>query len=215
MNRTLFLVVIIALFCGQCRQKEFILTISGQLSDAVLGGPVSNADLTLQVQVLSGGVFNTTFQSIENTTTDGTGNYEFVFDRENAVEYRIVTEANGYIERNFGVNPENLAPGEVFNFDISIIPRATHQVHLVSLFPQNEFDSITYKNLAVEFNCACCDSEDRIFGGMNVDTTLSCDLYGESWLKYFIQIEKDTASHTFIDSVYCPAFEITTTEIVY
>lgn len=215
MKKSLLLLILISLFFGQCRQKEFILSIDGNLSDNVFGGNLPGVNLILEMQVLQNGVFNSTYQTVASTTSDGSGNYEFSFDRENVIEYRISTVKEGYLNDVFQIDPENLSPGEVYTFNIGLIPKATFDVHLVNTFPENEFDSITFRNLAVSFDCVCCNSEERIFGGMDVDTTLSCNLHGESWIKYFVEIERDTAFSSYIDSLYCPAFEVTTLELLY
>ena len=215
MKRLFLLLLLLPILFGHCRQREFTLSISGFVSDSVFGGNLGDVTLVLEMQVLEGGVFNSTFQSVGTASTSDGGHYVFSFERENVIEYRILTLKDGYIDQEFRIDPEDLTPDEVFNLDLEIIPKATFGVHLFSAFPSNEFDSITFKNLAVDFDCICCNSEDRVFVGTEVDTTLSCNLYGESWIKYFVEIEKDTAFHSYIDSLYCPAFEVTTLELPY
>lgn len=215
MKKTFIFICLLTLLFGQCRQKEFALGISGQLSDSVFGGAVGGVNMVLQMQKLEGGVFNATYQTLASTSSDANGNYEFSFERENVVDYRITTDKIGYLGDDFQIDPENLAPDDVFTFNIALIPKSTFDVHLFSMFPQNEFDTIRFRNLAADYDCACCDSEERIFGGTEVDTVLSCNLYGESWIKYYVEIEKDTAFHTYIDSLFCPAFGSATLELPY
>jgi hypothetical protein len=49
---------------------------------------------------------------------------------------------------------------------------------------------------------------------MDVDFTSSCKLYGDSWIYYRWDIFKDTDT-SFVDSVYCPAFQTTNILIEY
>ena len=215
MIKKVSLFILLGLFLGQCKRNDFTLGIQGKVNDDILGGTVAGVEVELEVQILEGGIFNSTFQPLDSQTSAADGSYGFSFDRENAVEYRLTTSKDGYITRQKGINPDNLAPGEVLDLDLSVVPRATFEVTLQSAWPNNEFDYIKFKNLGTDFVCACCDGTEQTFPGTSVDTTFSCDLYGETWLKYFVEVDKDSVFYSYIDSLYCPAFETSSIQITY
>jgi hypothetical protein len=203
----------IALFaCKKTKNQDVV--VEGTITDYRNGSGLSNVYLVLDEQVVSGGVLSGGFTTVAETSTSSDGAYALEFARSNALTYRVGIEKTGFFDREIDINPENVSPNNPYNLSVALVPEATVSVRLVNTSPVSNNDLIKFRYLSPNFNCECCTGELIQGEGMDVDFTSSCKLYGDSWIYYRWDIFKDTDT-SFVDSVYCPAFQTTNILIEY
>jgi 5-hydroxyisourate hydrolase-like protein (transthyretin family) len=211
----LFLSFFFLFFLTTCKKQNGNMFIVGKVIDATSGSGLSGVSISLSEKKVESGTFFAGYSQLGNTTTNGSGDFSFEFERANASEYKLEYSKNNYFEKERFLNPGNLTPGEDYRVNTGLYPKAVFEVHIVNTNPFDEEDNIVFQNMNADFTCECCDSESRSFAGMDVDETFSCDLFGNYWLRYFYQVDKDSESELTIDSVYCEPFETTLVEINY
>lgn len=198
--------------CKKTKNQE--VTVEGKITDYRNGNGMSDVYLVMDEQVVSGGVLSGGFTTVAETSTNNDGSYKLEFSRSNALTYRLGIEKTGFFDREIDINPEDISPDSPYNLSIALVPEATVSVRLVNTAPIDNNDLIKFRYLSPNFNCECCTSDILQGEGMDVDLTSTCKLYGDSWIYYRWDIFKDTDT-TFVDSVYCPAFQTTNILIEY
>jgi hypothetical protein len=186
---TSFLFAIIAIGSTSCKQKSIRYALSGKVLDNS-GSPLGNAEIVLSEQKISSGSLNTNYSFIDGLTTTSNGQFLFDFERANALRYKVEIDKDGFFSRDVELNVGRFSPGETACQNFTIYPKGTIKVVIKNTFPIDEFDQIAYKNRNANFDCFCCDNDQVTFPGMEVDTTLICDLYAETWIHYEYEIQK-------------------------
>lgn len=199
-------------FSASCRKVDDIeLTIRGTVTDYRNSAGVGGVTVKLDEQVLQGGTVSSAFTNAAQTVTASDGSFELVFPRENALLYRITLSKEGYFNRQTEVNPDNVRPNLPHELDQVIIPRATLVMKFINENPESEDDLIRFRKLNALFDCVCCNNEFIDLHGAAVDTTLTCELYGDYKLTYTYTVYRLEDTQV-VDSVFCAAFH--TTELV-
>ena len=215
MKKLIAFVLIVSAAAVACKEDGFEITVEGRIFDESLGGSLSSADVVISTQTVNGGVFSSTYSPLVSTVTDGSGNFSMEVTKINVPDYQIEASRDQYFSREITINADDFQPGETYVRNMTLYAQADVTFHLQNTSPLNEFDEITIQNVVTDFDCTCCNNAEREFGGTDVDTSVTCSLYGESWLKYFVQVDKDTLQYNYLDSVFCPAFENTVVTIEY
>lgn len=211
----LFLSVIII---SSCNKDDVVkLTIAGKVEDpkALLNQSVAGVELKLLHNSLEGGVFSNSFSEIMSVTSGANGAYQFEFDRDNTISYKITGQKTNYFDLEVLINPDNIDPGTTYTKNLSLKPKAHLSMNIVNSDPEGPTDQITFQYLNANFNCSCCDNDDLILTGTDVDTTDVCALEGNSWIKYYYIVDKPSLFLSVLDSVYCNSFDTTYVQIGY
>ena len=204
----------VLLMLDGCKQEDLgSLGMNGVVTDARNGTPIPGVSVALDEQVLENGSFNSNFSTAASTVTASNGSYSVDFERKNVVEYRLSLDKAGYFPKEYEINPDNVPLDDAFTQNGSMFTIATVQTRLLNGMPLNSLDQIRFRYLnANEFDCPCCNNDFKVLQGTEVDSTFSCDLYGDFNLKYVYEVTRNDTTITFVDSTYCPAFQ--TTEIL-
>ncbi len=211
-NRLSLFFFTLLVLSASCRKTDDIeLTIRGVITDYRNDAGVGGVTVRLDEQALQSGTVSSAFTNAGQTVTASDGSFELVFPRENALLYRITLTKEGYFNRQTEVNPDNVRPNAPYDFEEIIIPRATLVMKITNENPQSEDDLMRFRKLNALFDCVCCNNEFIDFHGAAVDTTLTCELYGDHNLTYTYTVYRLEDTQV-VDSVFCPAFH--TTELV-
>ena len=199
-----------------CRKtNDQNLLLSGYVSDHRNGSGVGDVYLTLSEQVVESGSLNSDFEVADEVLSSSNGAYNMLFGRRNALNYRLDLEKPGYFDKRVELNPDDFRPNQPVSKNVTMITQADFSVQLVNSNPYNDQDEIRIRKINAEFACACCNNEWVEVQGVDVDTTISCKLYGDYYLKYQYEIIKGELDTTIVDSTYCPAFQTTSVVINY
>jgi len=219
MNLFKYLWVVLALliWTGCNKDENGNLKIAGKVTDpkVIGGGEISGLTLTLLNNKLQGGTFSNTFDEIMSVTTDANGNYSFEFERENTIDYKIKGQREDYFPIDIIISPDNVDPGVTYTQNIQILPEAEISVRIFNETPESEEDKCTFQFLTAGFPCDCCTGDQTEYVVMDIDSTSTCLLEGNSWIKYYYIVDKPSVFYSILDSVYCDSFQTTDLEIAY
>lgn len=199
---------------AQCKKEEGKYAIAGKITHARTGEPLNGAAVNLQKKSVGGSVYSAAYTTAANTTTASDGAYHMEFARENFGGLKLAAHYSQFISREQELNVAGFDVGSTYNQSLSLYPEAFVQVHFQHPSLAASSDKIRFTFLNAQFDCVCCYEGYQEFAGV-VDTTTTCKLYGDQWLKYraiFTHAEQDS---TVVDSVYCPAFQTTQLLISY
>jgi len=200
-----------------CKKENAAYTITGRVVDGDTGASLSNASIEIEKQVITSGVFGQTFLSAMTTTTDASGNFSGTWPRENFAALRLNAERENYINasRDLNVDVFKEHDFQLVTEDVKLFKEAFIQVDLANTGITTPSDRLAFTFLNAYFDCNCCSNGWRVFAGAVIDTTFTCRIYGNRWIKY--QIQSTLASHDsiYVDSIYCPAQNTTVVSIDY
>jgi len=214
MARSAFLFVLIILL-STCKKEDLELYITGNVSDPNQLTTVAGASVVLSGQELSGGTFNNNFNTLASTTTNGNGHFEFLFERKTIAQYRIRVTKEGYFENTILITGDAVQPDAVFNVNIEAIPKAYYALSLENTSPIDDDDRISYRNTNADLDCSCCNNQTITMLGTAVDTSYTCVHQGAKWLKYYYEVEKNSNTNSFIDSIFLMPFDTASNHVTY
>jgi hypothetical protein len=210
----LILFISFMLFISACKKDGAVqFSLQGKVTDADDGNALSGVAIEVEKQVVQNGVFGNTYQNALSTSTDNSGQYQGSWPRENFAALRVLAEKDNYIkaERELDIN----------SFDDGM---ATENIQLykegfVSLrfvhSNGNTGDRLSFTFLNANFDCNCCANGWRTWQAGSIDTTITCRVYGNRWLKYQVQTQIGFNDSIYVDSLFCDAFVTTSRAIQY
>ncbi|MEY3399317.1 MAG: hypothetical protein RL220_1911 [Bacteroidota bacterium] len=216
-TRSSILLTIIFVFAlGSCRKEESLnFTIQGKILNARSGEPLSGAHVEVRQQVVENGVFSAIYSEAAETLTAPDGGYNLTWARENIAGLRLLIDKEQYISRQLDLSVSAVESGDVYTLHSSLYPEAFVTVHISNTASANPSDQFSFRYDDAQFDCTCCNEDWKIFTGSDTDTTFTCRLYGDTWLKYVQQITTIEADTLIVDSIWCPAFQDTPLDLTY
>lgn len=190
----LFIMVLASLY-GCNTQEGFV--VNGTLSDFYSGEAIDNAELVLSYTSIESGTYSSNYKFLSETTTDENGQFTFEFDYVSAVDFRIRTQKNGYVNEDYfynrddwNVKEDNVAELTAFgqsNLTISLFNNASKKQYLLKLSDHSQ-------------GCtSCCPSGTYSLKNF-VDTAFTCTMYANQTVNYEIvdaqegEVSKKTGS---------------------
>jgi hypothetical protein len=213
--RTGLILGVLLLLTWSCRKQDgFESRLYGKVLNAETGANVNGANVAFSQQLVSGGAFNANWQTVGSSTTSG-GSYDFTFERENAASFRVEVDHDLYFDLTKNINPDNLRTGEELQLDLEMTARAYLKVSIVNTAPLNDQDELVYRNLNADYACDCCDEEEVVLNGTDIDTSWVCELPGYTNLVYRFDVDKDTLDYIEFDTLYITPFDTSYITINY
>ena len=199
-----------------CKKDEtFQLEINGTITDGESNSALNGVEVTLLHSEVAGGTFGNVFNTIATTATNSSGYYAFEFDRSNTIEYKIEAAKLGYFDHEEIFPSEDVDTDAAYVHSFQLLPKATIQTTWVNTSPETDDDEITFFFMNMNSDCACCSSSQTVLTGQEVNESSTCDVVGNTWVRYFYSVEKMSGSYDVIDSIYCPILETTELFITY
>ena len=200
--------------CGDDCAGTYI--IQGIVTSNVDSTPCAGFEVEIEEQILQGGVLNGFYESIVTLTTDATGFYYHEFPRNNAISYRINVNQDGWFPLSEEISPDLFTPNTPVDVNLITTPRADLEIKVINSPPSLETDKMRVRLLKSFKNYSTCNTEWKVYNGIDIDSTSTCILPGDVWMPYLsIDQSDEEVEVTVIDSVFCLAFETTTINIVY
>ena len=214
LKHTLTLLAFVLLAIASCKkEKRNVHILKGTVTDGRTGSGLSGCFVEVEQQVLSDGTFGGVYNSAATGSTGSSGEYNLEWERENMVEVRLVVERDDYIERKINLNPTSFNPDEAVTQNVELYPEAYVQVNIARSIAGSNSDHFDFRFDNADFDCVCCNNNWKSIAGANADTTFSCRLYGDTWLKFKKQILTQELDTTITDSIFCPRFQTSTVDI--
>ncbi len=202
---------LIALFflMSGCDRQESNWWIKGQIKNDLNGAVMNGITIRAEVKKLQSGVYNDIISTVSEDQTDGEGQFELSWKRENISFGRLVASKSQYFDAIVEVSPDDMRPGEPFVQNVHMTPRSDVLINLSSSDPSA---LIKFSVFSADDFCSCNDEAEYEVVGL-VDTTIACMTGGGKWLKYQIQAFGSGGNVYHLDSVFCEPF--ITTQIQY
>ncbi|MFN5621391.1 MAG: hypothetical protein ACK478_08820 [Flavobacteriales bacterium] len=191
--------------------------LGGRVVDGDSGEGLSGVEVLIEKQVIQNGVFGQTWSNASTATTASDGAYTCDWPRENFAALRVTPEKQSYVGgvKNLDVDAFKNAEDYSLSKDLVMYKEGFITVNLRNGGQATAQDRLAFTFLNANFDCNCCSNFWRVFDGASVDTTFTCRIYGNRWLKYQINTTIGFADSIAVDSVYCPAFATTAVQIDY
>jgi hypothetical protein len=203
-----------AVYLGCKKETAQEFTVTGQVIDGRSGSPMAGVTVTVAQQLLNNGIYNLSYSDAASTTTDASGNYTLKWSRENANGIKVYTALTKYIRKTVYINPTSLRTDTPNHQDITIYPEAFISVRYYNQPPSATTDYMNFRFENANFDCTCCGIDPVSYSG-DIDTTITCRLYGDTWLRYRTQLTTADVDTTRVDSIYVPPFDTVHVDVTY
>jgi hypothetical protein len=171
---------VLAIAVSGCKKDKGSLSVTGQVTNAVTGQPVSGVQVVLKSRDLSGGTYITTPVTAATATTDASGYYTLEWQRRSSSEYILSANKSGYISYSESINPDlfNGTPNQTRNFGMPAL--AWLRIHIQNVNPFDAADEVTFQLTSGYQSCgaSCCNGLPVVIPGMVVDSVYVCQVYG-------------------------------------
>jgi hypothetical protein len=212
--RTTSLIVLIAMI-GSCRKDtEVFYGLKGRVTDADEGFGLSETEITIEKQVVQNGVYGNTYQKALITTTNSDGMYEGNWQRENFAALRLIAKKTNYITADIELNVDAFENGISETQNVELYKEAFTTFRFIHSGGVPS-DRLSFTFLNANFNCNCCSNGWKTWQAASIDTSFTCRVYGNRWLKYQVQTQIGFSDSSYVDSIYCAAFSTTAHDINY
>ncbi|MFZ4784749.1 MAG: hypothetical protein ACOYLH_04670 [Flavobacteriales bacterium] len=195
------------------KEARNVHILEGKVYDGRTGSGISGAFVEVQQQVLSDGTFSGVFNTAGTSNSGAGGGYTIEWERANMVEVKVLCEATNYIEREIQLDPGAFSPDQAVGQDIALYPEAFITINISRPVFGSATDQFDFRFDNADFDCLCCNNNWKSIEGADADTTFTCRLYGDTWLRFKKQIITADLDTLITDSIYCPRLLTTTVNI--
>ena len=210
-----FVICFLAVALSACKKDTSVnYSISGRVSDADEGTALDGVSILIEKQVVQNGIFGNTYQTALTTMTNADGSYSGSWPRENFAALRLSAKKNQYIPIELALDIDQLEANQATTKEIALYKEAFASMHFLHTSGTAN-DRLSFTFLNANFNCNCCSNGWKVIEGSAVDTSFTCRVYGNRWLKYQVQTSIGFTDSSYVDSIFCPAFVTTQHDIHY
>lgn len=197
-----------------CKKEGTVqFRLNGRVTDVDEGNALGDVTIKVEKQVVQNGVYGNIYQNALTAYTDNTGNYSGSWPRENFSALRVLAEKSNYIKAEIPLDINSFDDGSE-TVNIALYKEAFASMRFVHA-SGNSNDRLSFTFLNADFTCNCCSNGWQTWQSANIDTTITCRVYGNRWVKYQVQTFLGSEDSTFVDSIYCEAFVTTSRAIQY
>ncbi len=189
---------------GCKREPDSTLTLNAEVLHAYDDAMLNEMDLELEQRLLQNGVLNGNYQSVGSATTNEMGVAAFLFDRSNALDYRINLVEEDWFEHSELINPDDFIGTNEVNLSIAATPRGTVHIQLINAAPVDESDQIQFRLLTSESEYPTCSNAWESHTGMDVNAERTCDIEADRYLPYRHIVFKNGGELETTDSIWVP-----------
>ncbi len=217
MKRTIYFTVfalILSVLLFQCKKEKGEYTLTGKVTHGRTGAAINGAAVNVQKKVVGNSTYSAAYATAANTQTDGSGNFSMTFERENFAALKLSGSYPQFIAKEQELNVSNFTVGTPYTQNLQLYPEAYIQLNITNTLPSEDEDLLKFTFINAHFDCFCCSNGFKNYTGA-VDTTVTCKLYGDQWLKYQANFNFGGPDSVLVDSIWCPAFQTTQLNITY
>lgn len=199
-----------------CKKDNNTIRVEGTVSDATSGTALEGVKVVFSGSKITDGVFNAGYQEIGTSTTDAAGLFTFDAAEERTSGYRFNLSKEGYFTISKEIPASDIVPGITYTPAFSITPIAWLKIRAFNLSPADSGDMITYGFTTGAMGCyECCDNTVHTEYGASVDTWIKCRTNGNSSITLTWDVLRNGNTESHHATIYCPAHDTTTYQIIY
>jgi hypothetical protein len=214
LREILWLIVLVTI-APSCRKKDPVYLLEGQVKSYTNGQALSGVAVAAEQRTVGGNVFNGAFTQAASGNSASDGTYRLEWPRTQLAEVRLLATKASYIPATVVLDPEDFLPEETVYQNVRLRPEAFVEVTLTNTGDATAEDLMRFRFTQANFDCACCNGDWKELWGAEADTTFSCRIYGDIWLKYWAEVTAESGNLLIIDSLWCPSFSTTPLMIEY
>ncbi len=208
------LAILLSILLFQCKKEKGEYTLKGKVTHGRTGAGMGGAAVNLQKKVVGSSTYNAAYSAAASSSADAAGNYSMTFDLENFAALKVTASYPQFILKESELNVSSFSVGTPQTQDIQLFPEAFIQVNITNAMPAEPIDLLKFTFLNAHFDCFCCSNGYKNYHGV-ADTSITCKLYGDQWLKYQASFNFGGQDSVVVDSIWCEAFETTLLNITY
>lgn len=216
MKKLCIVVIGLSVLLFSCKKDPKTILFGGTVTDTYQHTVVPGVLVTLQANGIVDGIYNASYVTLATATTDASGSFNFEFDESAYDAFRITLQKDGYYLSQSIVGSANVSSGSPYNSSFAISSKAYVSVHFKNETPFDSNDTIRYSflnNPVSDFDC--CSSTTKSFGGMAVDTTITCNSVGGYGLVLFRTVIKNDVSASRADSIFTIPSDTVVFDVLY
>ncbi len=198
-------VLSMALIFHACHKSSNNLILSGYVYSPPEKKYIANAEIKLKGQLYDNNTWNPNYNTITQVNTDASGKYHIEHEKVKTGGLKLVASKNGYIETEKEIDSEKLVPGEAYQVNMNIYPKAYLMIKITNEFPANDNDQLTVTlDLGTSECPTCLQSGNTTYEGADVNTMILGKVYGKQTytVKWTTNINGEISQHQ--QEVYCP-----------
>ena len=203
MSKNIVIACLFLLICSCQKKSDNIIDISGVVSDKLSPLPIGQVDVLLEIKPFGGATFSNSFEELEVTQTNLSGEYNLSFQNSNAVEYRITYSKLGCFSEQELINPDQLSLEDINFINATMYSSSYLVLNVVNSSPYNNNDELVLNTSLESSSIGSCFNTIVTLLGTNVDTTIACQIYGNQTVDFEYIVTKDNFTTAYSDAVYC------------
>lgn len=214
-NNALLLCLLVFFFAACKKEQQPIYKLSGAVKEAESGQPLSDVYVLIQKQSVSGSNYNGVFVTADETYTNSSGAYATEWERDNVVELRATLTKTQYITVVKDLSPNILSTSATATSNFEMHPQAFVKIKFEKNPSLTQNQQINFRFDNAIFDCNCCTNDWVSYSTSILDTSKTCQVYGDYWLKYRYELIRANQDSIVYDSIYCPRFVQSEKSIVW
>jgi len=207
------------LFSGiipSCKKDKNKININGSVYDPNSKATVSGVTVTISSSKITNGYYNSNYTDIATTTTDGSGNFSFEFQKDKSAGYRIYIAKSNYFDYTLDIPDANIVAGTPYTPKYDIYPVGYIKLHVKDAAPYDSTDFIAYSYTSGYLSCyECCTNTTFKGYGKLYDATSKCKTYGNQNIIINWHVTKNSTDVAYSYTFFCTPFDTTSYEILY
>lgn len=209
----ILLILVLLLSVAGCKKKSDVFMFDCVVYDEKVDAPVQGASVIMKVQYAAGG-FNPNFEVVSSSITDASGRFYIEVDKNVYYSFRVEISDSEHFMGTFDINPDNVPFSTAYASTFVLEPKAWVSTKLIN---QNNSQTATYRVEAETAGCSdCCSSTNNIIQGTAVDTTFTCQVYGEQQIEVNGNYVNENGGVIQIaKTAFASAFDTTVVSIIY
>lgn len=211
--RTIAILSLVILVLTGCDKKSDVFMFDCVVYDEKVDAPVSGASVIMKIQNAAGG-FNPSYVTVGSATTDANGRFYIEVDKGIYYSFRVEVSHSKHFDRAFDINPDNVPFSTAYASTFALEPKAWVSTHLIN---QNSSQTANFKVVSETAACAdCCQSTSTIVQGSLVDSTFTCQVFGEQQIEVTgTFVDESGGTNQIAETAYAVAFDTTIVTIIY
>lgn len=198
---------------GACKKEDQGYQISGTVKRGNLGSVLGHVEVAIQHQPIVNGVFNSEYSTLSGTHTGSDGQFALSIPTATYASLRLVFSKDGYHQRIVDLNPAAFDQSSTLSKNATLYTQSTITLHVSD--GATNYNQLIMRYKDVDFACVCCDNNWKYFDQPNIDTTLSCMVYGDQLVYYQYRLINTQLDTLITDSLFCTAFQNQNIELTY
>ncbi|TNF24326.1 MAG: hypothetical protein EP314_07965 [Bacteroidetes bacterium] len=206
------MLLLAALWVG-CEERTDVFSFDCVVYDQKVDAPVQGATVVMKVQLAAGG-FNPNYQTVASAVTDANGRFYLEVEKDVYYSFRAEVTHPTHFSQGFNISPNDVPFSTSYSTTFNVEPKSWVSTRLIN---QNASQTVTFAIDAETANCTlCCSGSNTILQGADLDTTFTCQAYGEQNIAVNgTYVDENGGVHQIAETAYVNAFDTVMVTIVY